>query len=186
MQVDRTPTPTLGDSPCGPSTCRVPRPHGVAFIELIILILVLLILGMIGIPRVSPIIQRFRLKGAAWQLAGDLRLARQRAVTTQRRFRVCLTGCQISVPVGAYSIELEQPPVGSLKWTSETGAAARLPPDVCMSSGGSGSVTFAANGMASGNTFTLRNLTGEYQVIVASTGQVRIAEVTGITVPGCL
>ena len=164
----------------------MPRPHGVTLIELIALTVVLLILGMIGIPRVSPVVQQFRLKGAAWQLAGDLRLARQRAVTTQRRFRVCLTGCQISVPVGAYSIEVEQPPVGSLHWASETGALARLPPDVCMSSGGSGIVTFAANGMASGNTFTLRNLTGEYQVIVASTGQVRIAEVTGITVPGCL
>ncbi len=186
MQADRSPTPSIGDSPFGACTRRVPRPHGVTFIELITLTLVLLILAMIGIPRVSPIVQRFRLKGAAWQLAGDLRLARQRAVTTQRRFRVCLTGCPISLPVGAYSIEVEQPPVGSLKWTSETGAPARLPPDVCLSSGASGIVTFAANGMASGNTFTLRNLTGEYQVIVASTGQVRIAEVTGITVPGCL
>jgi Tfp pilus assembly protein FimT len=169
----------------GPSTRRVPWSHGVSFIELITLTAVLLILVMIGIPRVSPVVQQFRLKGAAWQLAGDLRLARQRAVTTQRRFRVCLTGCQISVPVGAYSIEVEHPPVGSLNWTSETGAPVRLPPDVCVSVGGSGIVTFAANGMASGNTFTLYNLIGEYQVIVASTGQVRIAEVTGTTLPSC-
>jgi len=86
MQADRAPTPSFGESPFGGSARRVPRPHGVTFIELIALTLVLLILAMIGIPKISPIVQQFRLKGAAWQLAGDLRLARQRAVTTQRRF----------------------------------------------------------------------------------------------------
>ncbi len=165
--------------------CRVPWPHGITFVEVITVTGVLFILAMIGVPRVSPIVQQFRLKGAAWQLAGDLRLARQRAVTTQRRFRVCLSGCKITLPTGTYSVEVEQPPLGSLNWTSETGAPARLPPDVCVSAGGSGIVTFAANGMASGNTFTLYNLIGEYQVTVASTGQVRITVVTGTTLPSC-
>ncbi len=186
MEAERSPDPRFGGPAFLPSTRRVRWPHGVTFIELTALLLVLFILAMIGIPRVSPIIQKFRLKGAVWQLAGDLRLARQRAVTTLRRFRVCLTGCQISVPIGAYSIEVEQPPVGSVNWISETGAPVRLPPDVCVRVGGSGIVTYAANGMASGNTFTLSNPIGQYQVIVASTGQVRIAEVAETPTPGCL
>jgi len=158
------------------STHCAPSPRGVTFIELITLTIVILILAMIGVPRVSPIVQQFRLKGAAWQLAGDLRLARQRAVTTQRRFRVCVSSCDISVPEGTYSVEVEQPPVGSLKWTSETGAPARLPPDVTISGA---TATFSANGMASGSTFTLTNLMGSYQVTVTSTGQVTVAVCSG-------
>ena len=164
---------------------RLPGSRGVTFIELIALTIVILILAMIAIPRVSPIVQNFQLKGAAWQLAGDLRLARQRAVTTQRRFRICVTDCKIALPAGTYSFEMEQLPVGSLKWASETGVPTRLPPSVCVSAGGSGMATFAANGMASGNTFTLYNLIGELQVTVASTGQVTVALVTGITPPSC-
>jgi Tfp pilus assembly protein FimT len=157
----------------------------VTFIELITLTILILILAAIGIPRVSPIVQGFQLKGAAWQLAGDLRLARQQAVATQQRFRICVSSCKITLPVGTYSFEVEQPPVGSLKWTSETGAPVRLPPNVCVSANNPGNATFAANGMASGNTFTLYNLIGEYQVVVASTGQVTATVVTGVNIPSC-
>jgi len=159
------------------STHCAPWPRGVTFIELITLTIVILILAAIGVPRVSPIVQQFRVKGAAWQLAGDLRLARQRAVTTQQRFRVCVTSCKITVPGGAYSVEVEQLPVGSLKWTSETGAATRLPPDVTISATDTDS-TFKANGMASGNTFTLSNAIGTYEVRVASTGRVKVCQGT--------
>jgi Tfp pilus assembly protein FimT len=174
-----------GPPPPGHSARRAPWPRGVTLIELITLTIVILILAAIGVPRVSPIVQNFQLKGAAWQLAGDLRLARQRAVTTQRRFRICVSSCTITVPVGAYSVEVEQPPVGSLNWTSETGAPVSLPPGVCVSANNPGTATFAANGMASGNTFTLYNLIGEYQVTVASTGQVAVAVVTGANIPSC-
>jgi Tfp pilus assembly protein FimT len=163
---------------------QVPWPRGVTFIELITLTIAILILAFIGIPRISPIVQQFRLKGASWQLAGDLRLARQRAVTTQRRFRICVdpTKCAIiPVPVGAYSVEVEQPPVGSLNWTSETGAAARLPPDVTVTA--TVTATFKANGMLDpssglGATFTLSNAIGTYEVRVASTGRVRVCQGT--------
>ena len=157
------------------STHCAPWPRGVTFIELITLTIVILILAIIGVPRVSPIVQQFRLKGAAWQLAGDLRLARQRAVTTQRRFRVCVTNCKITVPIGAYSLEME-PTYGSGNFISETGAPARLPPDVTISGA---TATVSANGMASVSTFTLTNLMGSYQVTVTSTGQVTVAVCSG-------
>jgi len=162
--------------PPGYSAYRAPWPRGVTFIELITLTIAILILASIGVPRVSPIVQQFRLKGAAWQLAGDLRLARQRAVTTQRRFRICVSGCNIAVPVGAYSVEVEQPPVGSLKWSSETSVPVSLPPGVTIAGT---TATFSANGMASGSPFTVTNLMGSYQVTVASTGQVAAAPCSG-------
>ncbi len=155
------------------------------FIELITLTIVILILAAIGIPRVSPIVQGFQLKGAAWQLAGDLRLARQRAVTTQQRFRVCLSSCAITVPGGSYSVEVDVGTPGHANWTSQTGAPVRLPPNVCVSANNPGNATFAANGMASANTFTLYNLIGEYQVTISPTGQVTVAVVTGVQIPSC-
>lgn len=169
--------PMAGTAPSKHSVRQVPGRRGVTFIELITLTIALLILLAIGVPRMSPVVQQFRLKGAAWQLGGDLRLARQRAVTTQRRFRVCVNSCKITVPVGAYSVEVEDLPLGSLKWRSETGAAVRLPPDVTLTA--TATATFAASGMASGGTFTLTNLMGSYQVTVTSTGQVTVAVCTG-------
>jgi Tfp pilus assembly protein FimT len=151
----------------------------VTFVELITLTIVILVLASVGVPRVSPIVQQFRVKGAAWQLAGDLRLARQRAVTTQRRFRVCLSNCAITVPQGGYSVEVEQLPVGSLNWTSETGVMVRLPPDVTITA--SATPVFRANGTLDpssgvGAMFTLTNLIGTYQVAVATTGRVRVCQ----------
>jgi len=175
-----------GTAPSKHSVRQVPGRRGVTFIELITLTIALLILLAIGVPRMSPVVQQFRLKGAAWQLGGDLRLARQRAVTTQRRFRVCIDNCKITVPQGTYSVEVDLGTPSTSKWTSETGAPVRLPPDVCVSSAYSpATATFAANGMASGNTFSLYNLIGMYQVTVNSTGQVTVAVVTGVKIPSC-
>jgi len=161
-----------GPPPPSRSAHCAPWPRGVTFIELITLTIVILILAAIGVPRVSPIVQQFRVKGAAWQLAGDLRLARQRAVTTQQRFRVCLSSCAITVPGGSYSVEVDVGTPGHANWTSETGAPVGLPPDVTITT--NATAYFTPNGMASGATFTLNNLMGTYRVKVASTGQVRV------------
>jgi len=145
--------------------------RGVTFIELIILTVAMLILASIGIPRMGPVVQGFRLRGAAWQLAGDLRLARQRAVTSKQRFRICVSSCVITVKAGEYSLERDIGSPGSPNWISETGVATRLPPDVTISA--SATATFSSSGMASGSTYTISNLMGDYEVAVAFTGQVR-------------
>ena len=149
--------------------------RGVTFIELIILTVAMLILASIGIPRMGPVVQGFRLRGAAWQLAGDLRLARQRAVTSKQRFRICVSSCVITVKAGEYSLERDIGSPGSPNWTSETGVATRLPPDVTISA--SATATFSSSGMASGSTYTISNLMGDYEVAVAITGQVRACKV---------
>lgn len=148
--------------------------RGVTFIELIILTVALVILASIAVPRMGPVVLGFRLRGAAWQLAGDLRLARQRALTSQQRLRICVSSCTIPVKVGEYSFERDIGSLGSPNWISETGAATRLPPDVTISA--SATATFSPNGMASGSTYTLTNLMGRYLVTVASTGQVMVCK----------
>jgi len=163
---------------------QVKRSRGVTFVEMLSLIVVLLILVAIAIPKVSPVLQWFRLRGSAWQLAGDLRLARQRAVTLQKRFRICLTNCAITVPAGSYSLERDNGTPFSSQWVSETGATIRLPgptprlpSDVTISATAS-AATFNQTGIASGATFTLTNLLGTYEVRVASTGRVIVCQGT--------
>lgn len=156
---------------------RVKRPRGVTLIELVMLSIVIAILAAIAIPNMSPVVQRFRLRGAAWQVAGDLRLARQRAVTIRKRFRVCLTNCAITVPAGSYSVERDD----GTGWVSETGAPTRLPQDVAISA--TATPTFLPNGALDpssglGSTFTLTNLMGSYQVVVNSTGRVKVCQGT--------
>ena len=163
----------------GPRVGRHPRApviggRGVTFIELIILTLALVILASISVPRMGPVVQGFRLRGAAWQLAGDLRLARQRALTSQQRFRICVSNCVITVNAGQYSLERDIGKPGTPKWISETGAATKLPADVTISA--SATPAFSPNGMANGSTFTLTNLMGTYEVAVASTGQVTVCK----------
>lgn len=149
------------------------RARGVTAVELIIIISLMVILAAIAIPTMSPVVLSSRLRGAAWQLAGDLRLARQKAVTFRMRHRVCVSNCALSVGTGEYSVEREQ---SANVWQNDTGGAAtRLPPTVALATTASlGRVTFDAKGAASGATFTLTNLSGSYQVVVGATGRVRV------------
>ena len=163
----------------GPRCGRHPRSpvkagRGVTFIELIILTLALVILASISIPRMGPVVQTFRLRGAAWQLGGDLRLARQRALTSQQRFRICVSSCLLPMQEGQYSLERDIGNPGNPVWISETGTVIKLPPDVTISA--SATATFSPDGMASGSTYTLKNLAGMYVVKVNATGQVRVCK----------
>lgn len=149
--------------------------RGVTFIELIILTVAMVILASLAIPRMGPVVQGFRLRGAAWQLGGDLRLARQRAVTSKQRFRICVSSCAISIKAGEYSLEKDIGSLGSPNWISETGAATRLPPDVAIKT--TATATFSSSGVAApSGTYTVSNLAGEYEVAVAITGQVRVCK----------
>ncbi|MBI2115011.1 MAG: GspH/FimT family pseudopilin [candidate division NC10 bacterium] len=143
--------------------------RGATVVELITLVVLLAILVAIAIPNMSPVVLNYRLRGAAWQLAGDIRLARQRAVTLRKRFRVCVSSCAITVPTGAYSVERED---GS--FVSETGSAIKLPQDVTVTA--TATPTFSISGAASGSTFTLTNIMGTYQIKVMSTGEVKVCQ----------
>lgn len=146
--------------------------RGVTAVELITIVFVLVILATTAIPLMRPVVLSGRLRGGVWQLVGDLRLARQMAVTTQKRHRICLSSCTLTVASGGYSFEREE----GANWVSAAGGAAtRLPPDVTFSVKTTvNKLTFDEKGMASPGTFILENLSGEYNVIIGVTGRVRV------------
>lgn len=152
---------------------RAARLRGFTAVELITLLALLVILAALAIPGMSPVVSRHRLRGAAWQVAGDLRLARQRAVTLRAPFRVCVASCAIAVPAGTYSIERSS---GSV-FASESGAAVRLPVDVQLSA--TATPVFYENGaVVPGSTFRVSNVAGAYEIRVAGNGRVRVCSGT--------
>lgn len=62
--------------------------RGLTALEILITLAILAVLTLIATPSLLSAYQRYRLHQAAWQVAGDLRLARQKAVTTQRSYRL--------------------------------------------------------------------------------------------------
>ncbi len=154
-----------------------PGSRGVTLVELVTLVVVAVILAVVAIPSISPIVLRSRLRGAAWQVAGDLRLARQRAVTIKRRFRVCVTACAMAVPPGSYSIERDDGAAGGpAVWVNEHGAITRLPPDVAIAASAAPTFTIIGTAAPADATVTLSNLLGTYTVAVASSGRVKVCE----------
>ncbi len=146
--------------------------RGVTALELVTIIVLCVIIAAIAIPGMSPVVLNYRLRGAAWQVAGELRLARQRAVTVRRPYRICVTGCAIPVPAGSYSVERNDGVPNAPSWASEHGVVTRLPTGVTVST--SSTVAFNVTGVASPGTFTLVNLIGTYQVAVGFTGRVKV------------
>jgi len=153
---------------------RAGRCRGVTVVELVTLVALLVVLAALAIPTISPIVLRYRVRGAAWQVAGDLRLARQRAVTLKKRFRFCVAGCAVAIPPGGYSVEREDGAMGSGTWVSEQGVATRLPPDVAIAA--NAVPTFTLTGTAASGTVTVSNLLGAYEVAVAQSGRVQVCE----------
>ncbi len=164
----------------GPAEGATRRPRGVTAVELLTLVVLLVILAAFAIPSMSPVVLNTRLKGAAWQLAGDLRLARQRAVTNQKRFRICVfrdenpTNCATSVATAAYRVERDD----GTGFVSDTGAPLRLPPGVTVSA--TATSAFYPNGTTvPTSTFCVSNQIGgftPFKVTVASTGRVRVSQ----------
>jgi Tfp pilus assembly protein FimT len=159
-----------------PSSTRPPRrpPGGATAVELIILVMVVALLAVLAIPGISPVVQHHRLRGAAWQVAGDLRLARQRAVTLRRSVRICTESCAIPVATDgiAYSLERNDGTASAPHWVSESGADIRLPADVRLTA--NATPVFSTTGTASMACFTLTNPAGSRQVNVAMTGRVLV------------
>jgi Tfp pilus assembly protein FimT len=163
------------------------RPHhdsrGATTIELILLLVLIVILAALAIPGVSPVVQQLRLRGAAWQVAGDLRLARQRAVTLKRPFRICVAAtpsvpnsdCQVNMPLPTYSFDQNSGTGNAPVWVSETGAVRVLPQDVTVQS--NQTPVFSGTGNAApAATLTVTNLMGTYEIKVAATGRVLVCQ----------
>lgn len=73
--------------------------------ELLIAAVVLIIVAAIAAPFVLGTIQDYRLRTAAWQVAGDLRLARQKAVASGKPYRFTFNKMSASTDPNSYIIE---------------------------------------------------------------------------------
>lgn len=75
--------------------------------EILIAVAVILILAGIATPFLLGTLQGYRLRTAAWELAGNLRLARQRAVTAQQRTRLVASPSGAAQQPNTYVLERE-------------------------------------------------------------------------------
>ena len=90
--------------------------RGFTAIELLVAVMVLLIIVAAATPFLLGTIQNYRLRGGAWQVGGDLRLARQKSVAWGRPYRFTFKNKDDASQPNSYIIE-RQEAVGS--WTRD-------------------------------------------------------------------
>jgi len=152
--------------------------RGVSIIEILMVALALAVMAGMALPSVSRTLEVTRLRGAAWNLAGDLRLARQKAVSLQQRHRICFTNCTAPPPAGGYFLERKADPTvpDPGGWALDL-IRSDLPDGVTLTWTGD-KVTYDTKGEAFGSTVTLTNSVGTYQVVASSSGRVRACKPT--------
>ena len=143
--------------------------HAFTVVDLLIAVGLLAVMSAFSLPTLTGVIEGYRLRSAAWQLAGDLRLARQKAVSTNRRHRVCFNNCGATVSAGGYLIQRD---TGS-GWDIE---AAVPPPRDKVQVTSNATITFAETGEAAGGTVTLAGGASSFQVRTHFTGKVTVCK----------
>ncbi len=146
--------------------------RGVTGIEIFVVLVVIGIMAAAATPWILGAIQTYRVRAAAWELAGDLRLARQKAVSLQRKHRICFAACGSPVPTGAYLLERQDPTGWALDMTRND-----IPNGVAVTSPAN-TLTYGTKGDGSGGTITLTNNIGTYVVVAAPSGRVRVCKGT--------
>jgi Tfp pilus assembly protein FimT len=150
--------------------------RGISIIEILMVALALAVMAGMAMPSVFRTLEVTRLRGAAWNLAGDLRLARQKAVSLQLDHRICFANCVEAVPAGGYLLERKNsvpPPV----WSVDV-RRADLSDGLTINPGVVDWVSYDLKGEASGGTITLTNSAGTYDVVASPSGRVRACKPT--------
>ena len=150
---------------------RVGDDRGVSLMEILMVVVAVAVMAGMAMPSLLGTMERYRLRAAAWELAGDLRLARQKAVSLQQSHRICLANCCSAVPAGGYLLERRDTgdPCG---WKQDL-TRSDLPNGLTVTWTGD-KVSYDAKGEAVlGSTVTLTNSVGTYDVVAAPSGRVR-------------
>lgn len=150
--------------------------RGVTAIEIFVVLVVIAIMAGAATPWILGAIQTYRVRAAAWELAGDLRLARQKAVSLQRGHRICFAACGSPVPTGAYLLERQDPTPPPPRWVLDI-TRNDIPNGVAVTSPAN-TLTYGTKGDGSGGTITLTNNIGTYVVVAAPSGRVRVCKGT--------
>ncbi|MFH0872841.1 MAG: GspH/FimT family pseudopilin [bacterium] len=157
--------------------------RGFTATELLIAVMVLLIIVAAATPYLLGTIQNYRLRGGAWQVAGDLRLARQKSVASGRPFKLTFKDRTASTDPNSYIIQRQEV---SGTWTGDpapriylqtTGGPTYVMIDSTSTPVG-GVLNFAANGtVPTAGTIRLVDGRGKrYDVVVNSMGRVRVTK----------
>lgn len=150
--------------------------EGVTAMEILIVLVVVGIMTALAMPLILGNMQSYRVRVAAWEMAGDLRLARQRAVSLQKRHRICLSTCGSLVPTGGYLLERKE----GVTWVVDL-VRTDIPNGVDLTTTApGGKLTFGSKGEVWGATGTMKleNVSGTYEVATATSGRVRVCKGT--------
>ena len=158
-------------------------PGGFTLLELLVTAAVLGVLAAVSLPLLVPRYHAYQLRSAAWQVAGDLRLARQRAITTRARYRFAFAASAAGADADSYVLQFGVRQGGRERWVQElpagTGARRRLPGSARIDPGSTPStraITFNPNGsVVPAGTIRLRGGAGtQAQVAVDQAGRVQV------------
>jgi Tfp pilus assembly protein FimT len=96
------------------------RGGGFTYVELVATAFVIVIMAGVSLPLLLPRYREYQMRSAVWQVAGDLRLARQRAVTTRNpyRFSFVADGDATADPTTRNTYVIEYSPQGAA-WVQE-------------------------------------------------------------------
>ena len=157
---------------------------GVTLLDLLLTGAVLAVVAGISVPLLARRYREYQLRSAAWQVAGDLRLARQRAVTTRVRYRFVFADSAAGAAADSYIVQYAVQQGGGEIWVQEVprGAGSRQrfagPIHIDPSSTPSArAITFFPNGTIQplGSTIRLTGVDGTMiRVIVDQTGRVQV------------
>lgn len=151
--------------------------------ELLIAVTVLLIISAVATPFFLGVIQNYRLRGSAWQAAGDLRLARQKSVASGRPYRLTFSHNGAASNKNSYIIERQE--VGG-SWTSDPanriyfqtpGSYTYVMIDSTSTPAG-GAISFSPKGTVTpAGTIKLIDGRGKsYEIVINSVGRVRVTK----------
>ena len=145
--------------------------RGASLMELFMVGVALVVLMGMVMPSFFRTLEAYRLRGAAWNLAGDLRLARQKAVSLQLDHRICFANCDAPIPTGGYLLQRKVSAGPPAVWFVDV----RRPdlPDGLTLTWSADTVRYDLKGEASGSTITLTNSAGTYGVVASPSGRVR-------------
>lgn len=143
--------------------------QGFTLVESLFAVGLIVILSAMSLPTMTGTIAGYRARTAAWQIAGDLRLARAKAVSTNRSHRVCFNGCGASVPTDGYLIQRKE----GNRWVIDSTVQA---PNTAVHVTSKANLTFGASGEGRGGTVTLVSGSRSYEVRAHYTGRVRVCK----------